>query len=119
MGLTDAVVEVFWRHGYEGASVGMLIEAMGIGIPSLYAAFANKDELFRKAVERYDEKYGKLFRTTLEEPTARRVFASLIRAAIVQATRPRRPDGCLLTSRRRRNSLRSGRRVGNGNALLA
>ena len=74
----------------------MLIEAMGIGVPSLYAAYGNKDELFRRAVERYDEKYGKLFRAALGEPTARRVFASLIRAAIVQATRPRRPDGCLL-----------------------
>ncbi|MGY8662365.1 TetR/AcrR family transcriptional regulator [Bradyrhizobium sp. UFLA05-109] len=92
----DAAVEVFWRHGYEGSSIGMLIEAMGIGVPSLYAAFGNKDELFRKAVERYDEKYGELFRAALEEPTARRVFASLIRAAIIQATRPRRPDGCLL-----------------------
>jgi AcrR family transcriptional regulator len=92
----DAAVEIFWRHGYEGSSIAMLIKAMGISIPSLYAAFGNKDELFRRAVERYDDKYGELFRSALEEPTARRVFASLIRAAIVQATRPRRPDGCLL-----------------------
>jgi len=92
----DAAVEVFWRHGYEGSSIAALNEAMGISTPSLYAAFGNKDELFRKAVERYDEKQGELFRSALEEPTARRVFECLIRAAIVQATRPRHPDGCLL-----------------------
>lgn len=92
----DAAVEVFWRNGYEGSSIAALNEAMGISTPSLYAAFGNKDELFRRAVERYDEKYGELFRAALEEPTARRVFEALIRAAIAQATRARHPDGCLL-----------------------
>jgi AcrR family transcriptional regulator len=92
----DAAVEVFWRHGYEGSSIAALKGAMGISTPSLYAAFGSKDELFRRAVERYDEKYGELFRAALEEPTALRVFESLIRAAIVQATRARHPDGCLL-----------------------
>lgn len=92
----DAAVEVFWRHGYEGSSIAILSEAMGINAPSLYAAFGNKDALFRSAVQRYDDKYGELFRSALEEPTARRVFERLIEAAIVQATRPRHPDGCLL-----------------------
>jgi AcrR family transcriptional regulator len=92
----DAAVEVFWRHGYEGSSIAILNEAMGITAPSLYAAFGNKDELFRRAVERYDEKYGGLFRSALEETTARRVFERLIQAAIFQATRPRHPDGCFL-----------------------
>jgi AcrR family transcriptional regulator len=92
----DAALEVFWRHGYEGSSIAGLNEAMGISTPSLYAAFGSKEELFRRAVERYDEKYGELFRAALQEPTARRVFEGLIRAAIVQATRPRCPDGCLL-----------------------
>ena len=48
----DQALEVFWRKGYEGASVSDLTEAMGINPPSLYAAFGNKEGLFRKALDR-------------------------------------------------------------------
>ena len=45
---------IFWRDGYEGASLPALTKAMGINRPSLYAAFGNKETLFRKALARYD-----------------------------------------------------------------
>ncbi|MFD0516651.1 TetR/AcrR family transcriptional regulator [Paractinoplanes durhamensis] len=51
----DRAIEVFWRQGYEGASLSDLTEAMGINRPSLYAAYGNKDDLFRLAVARYAE----------------------------------------------------------------
>lgn len=44
---------VFWKQGYEGASLADLTTAMGITRTSMYAAFGNKEELFRKALERY------------------------------------------------------------------
>ncbi|WP_280301617.1 TetR/AcrR family transcriptional regulator [Nocardia abscessus] len=43
-------MEVFWEHGYEGASMSDLTTAMGINSPSLYAAFGGKEQLFRAAV---------------------------------------------------------------------
>ena len=49
----DRALEVFWRKGYEGASLAELTEAMGINRPSLYAAFGNKEALFRRAFDRY------------------------------------------------------------------
>ncbi len=36
-------MEVFRRHGYEGATIAQLTEAMGINPPSLYACFGNKE----------------------------------------------------------------------------
>jgi AcrR family transcriptional regulator len=51
----DRAIAVFWRKGYEGASLRDLTRAMGINRPSLYAAFGNKQELFRRALDRYDE----------------------------------------------------------------
>src|ERR1700761_2872773 len=50
----DRAMTVFWRKGYEGASLAELTEAMGINPPSLYAAFGNKEGLFRAVLERYD-----------------------------------------------------------------
>lgn len=38
----DEAMEVFWRHGYEGATIAQLTDAMGINPPSLYAAFGSK-----------------------------------------------------------------------------
>ena len=49
----DRALDVFWRKGYEGATLCDLTAAMGINPPSLYAAFGNKEGLFRKALDRY------------------------------------------------------------------
>jgi AcrR family transcriptional regulator len=49
----DLALQVFWRKGYEGASMADLTQTMGITKPSLYSAFGNKEELFRKALDRY------------------------------------------------------------------
>ena len=51
----DRALRVFWRKGYEGASLPDLTRAMGINRPSLYAAFGSKAGLFRKAIDRYIE----------------------------------------------------------------
>eukprot|EP01037_Dinobryon_pediforme_P037513 gene37513-45029_t len=45
---------VFWRNGYEAASMTELTSAMGITKPSLYAAFGNKEQLFHKALDLYE-----------------------------------------------------------------
>ena len=48
----DSALQVFWRKGYEGASLSDLTKAMGINRPSLYAAFGDKEALFRKVLDR-------------------------------------------------------------------
>lgn len=50
-------LEVFWRRGYEPASVTELCTAMGVNAPSLYAAFGSKSDLFLEAVSFYEERY--------------------------------------------------------------
>ena len=47
---------VFWRQGYEGASMADLTKAMGINPPSLYACFGSKEGLFKAVLERYDQR---------------------------------------------------------------
>lgn len=92
----DAALMQFWRHGYEGTSLAVLSEAMGINMPSLYAAFGSKEDLFRRAVDRYLEKPASYLPMALEEPTARAATAKLFRGAIDMVANPHHPDGCLL-----------------------
>lgn len=91
----DRALEVFWRKGYEGASMTELTEAMGINRPSLYAAFGNKEDLFRKALDRYAAGPAAYAYQSLNEPTARAVVERLLRGAADALTDPRYPHGCL------------------------
>jgi AcrR family transcriptional regulator len=91
----ERAVEVFWRRGYEGTSLSDLTEAMGINRPSLYAAFGNKQELFRKVLDRYLEKHSPFVAEALELPTARAVVERLLFGFADSLTAPRRPRGCL------------------------
>ncbi|HVA49732.1 MAG TPA: TetR/AcrR family transcriptional regulator [Pirellulales bacterium] len=92
----DAALMLFWRHGYEGTSLAALTEAMGINVPSLYAAFGNKESLFRKALDRYLQRPASYLPKALAEPTARRAAERLFQGAIDMVMKRRHPDGCLL-----------------------
>jgi AcrR family transcriptional regulator len=91
----DRAMTVFWSKGYDGASISDLTEAMGINRPSLYAAYGNKEELFRKALERYGEGPSSYERAALAQPTAREVAEGLLRGAADVQTDPKTPAGCL------------------------
>lgn len=69
----DDAMEVFWRHGYDGASLAMLTKAMGIKPPSLYAAFGSKEGLLKAALDRYAQRRSEHMRYVLAGPTARDV----------------------------------------------
>ncbi|HEY2756819.1 MAG TPA: TetR/AcrR family transcriptional regulator [Pseudolabrys sp.] len=87
---------VFQRKGYEGSSIAELTEAMGINPPSLYAAFGSKEELFRKALDRYVGIREDFSREAFSAPNAREVVEKLLRGTADQLTDPQSPPGCLL-----------------------
>ena len=93
--LTEAL-RVFWQKGYEGTSLTDLTEAMGITRPSLYAAFGNKESLFRKALDLYEREKLAYIGQALEQPTAREVAEFMMRGAVENATGgDGGPHGCL------------------------
>ena len=90
-----AALRVFWSKGYEGASMTDLTEAMGITRPSLYAAFGNKESLFRKALDLYEREKLCYMGRALEAPTARGVAERLLLGALDNQTSRDDPRGCL------------------------
>ena len=92
----DAALRVFWGKGYDGASLSDLTEAMGINKPSLYAAFGDKQELFRKVVERYVRQQSILWEAAFRGPSARMGLERILNAAADFLTSAQNPHGCLL-----------------------
>jgi AcrR family transcriptional regulator len=90
-------MRVFWTRGYEGASISDLKAAMGIGSPSLYAAFGSKEELFREAVELYQATEGSENWCSLQAaPTAREGIEGVLYATAKAFSRADMPTGCLV-----------------------
>lgn len=94
----DRAMTVFWRKGYEGASLADLTEAMGINPPSLYAAFGNKEELFKAVLERYDDRRKEIMERVLAAPDPKMVARLYLEgvAGFAVDTSGRNPPGCLL-----------------------
>jgi AcrR family transcriptional regulator len=91
----DRALEVFWRKGYEGATICDLTAAMGINPPSLYAAFGNKEGLFRKALDRYWAERKMLWDKAFAAPTAREMAETLLYGTAQFLSEPYHPRGCL------------------------
>jgi AcrR family transcriptional regulator len=83
----ERAMQVFWARGYDGTSLTDLTGAMGITKSSMYAAFGNKEQLFRKAVKRYAEGPASYATRALHEPTARGVAEAFLRGASRAARR--------------------------------
>lgn len=92
-------MRLFWRHGYEGVSIGDLIEVIGIAPPSLYAAFGSKAELFREALQRYERHAGSFDLAAFDEAgTLGEAVRRTLRTAVAAVTDPERERGCMISS---------------------
>jgi AcrR family transcriptional regulator len=91
----DAALAVFWRLGYEGASMSDLTCAMGMGKPSVYATFGNKEALFEKALDLYVREKLAYMNSALTASTARGVAERMLRGALDMQLSTQNPKGCL------------------------
>ena len=92
-------LEVFWRYGFQAASLADLTEAMGLSKPSLYAAFGDKESLYLQALERYVAlqvtQQAAIFDT---EQDARQALEKFLRAMATLLADPTLPCGCLVVN---------------------
>ncbi len=95
----DAATLLFWEHGYEGASLKMLTETMGINPPSLYKAFGSKEDLFFSCIDYYNDSYGSFLAEAFARATSASELVRLIlHGAADHYARPDFPGGCLTIS---------------------
>jgi len=94
----DVAMRLFWTQGYEATSIADLCSQMRITPPSLYAAFGDKQRLFRETVHRYLGGADAVVRTIEAALTARDAAHDLLTAAAIGDTGEDTPPGCLLAS---------------------
>nr|WP_157091777.1 TetR/AcrR family transcriptional regulator [Methylobacterium nodulans] len=94
-------MRLFWHKGYAATSISDLTETMGIGSPSLYAAFGSKEALYAEALRHYGEQYEpRVWGNFAAAATARDAVEALLMdtaAALTQACGRDDPLGCMVT----------------------
>jgi TetR/AcrR family transcriptional regulator, copper-responsive repressor len=94
----EKAMTVFWRHGYEGASLGRLQEATGLTPPSIYNAFRSKEGLYEACLDHYAGSVGARHTATLSRPASRQGVRAFLLAAAREFTDPGRPPGCMIST---------------------
>lgn len=90
-------LQVFWKRGYEPASIAELCKAMQIKPPSLYATFGNKAKLFLEAVQYYEKTYWDApARAFMAEPDLRSGIDTFFRKSARILVSPDSPCGCMV-----------------------
>ncbi len=94
-----AVEDVFWLKGFEGTSYADLMAATGLGKGSLYAAYGNKEALYRHAlslyIDREVEQGCKLMEST-ETASGKDLVAAFLDQVIDAVTIHNDRRGCFL-----------------------
>ncbi|SRR6266496_3674351 len=94
----DKAMAVFWQRGYADASLDLLGAATGLGRGSLYGAFGGKDELFRRALDRYSATYGARYEDALTAHSGDpvRAIEAFFEVILARIGDPAVPKGCLI-----------------------
>lgn len=96
-----AATRLFWQKGYAATSISDLTEAMGIGSPSLYAAFGSKEALYGEALRYYGESFEeRVWGNFAKAGTAREAIDAFLTdsaAALTGSAGRVEPLGCMVT----------------------
>ncbi|MDG2533154.1 TetR/AcrR family transcriptional regulator [Sphingomonas sp. HITSZ_GF] len=91
---------LFWQQSYEATSIADLTAAMGIGAPSLYAAFGSKEALYLEALRHYADNYdAQVWGGFRAAGTARAAVQAYLldSAAALTGALGDQPLGCMVT----------------------
>ncbi len=90
--------DLFWRCGYEGTSLSDLVTALGIASARIYKAFGSKEQLFKEAIQYYEQHEGGFAERALAEPDIETAIRSMLNSAVSLYAQPGHPLGCMVVS---------------------
>ena len=94
----EKAMRSFWREGYEGASMAILLRDMGISRQSLYDTYGDKRTLFLRALNLYiDREIGALLDELAAPPPMRPQLLKVITHFRAMADE-KEPCGCFLAN---------------------
>ena len=94
----DRSLLLFWEKGFQKTSLDEIAEAVGVKKPSLYAAFGDKEMLFRKVLQRYSAKLSEPIQALDRYDDIRDAIEAFIELGITAGCGQGHPRGCLLAS---------------------
>lgn len=93
----DQAMHVFWKKGFDSASITDLLQGTGLNKGSLYNAFGGKRQLFARTLEKYDREHRQRLLAKLEaldDPVA--AIDGFLNATVESSLADPERKGCFL-----------------------
>ncbi|MEM9052338.1 MAG: TetR/AcrR family transcriptional regulator [Bacteroidota bacterium] len=95
----DRAVDLFWKQGYAATSVQDIVNHLGINRASLYDTYGDKEQLFRKAIEKYCSVNGQSISDFLDaQANVREGIQNLFDRAINESFSDEDRKGCFVVN---------------------
>lgn len=94
----DKATRVFWEKGFEGTSIQDLVAATGLHRGSLYGAFGDKEQLFLRGMDHYNEQVAGPLIDALDHVDPRVALARFFGETLARLEDAQLPPGCLNTN---------------------
>ena len=89
----------FWKKGYQATSLDELTTSMGITRSSMYAAFGDKEQLFLKTIDFYQQRFSQRIGLALSEDIdTKSAIALMLQRTLELHTDPALPRGCFIVN---------------------
>lgn len=93
-----AATRLFWLRGYGGTPMSELLDAMGMGGGSFYAAYGSKAQLFEQILGDYVESSVTMFKTSGGDAEGLDAIRAFLNRSLVDLPDRDRRKGCLLVN---------------------
>ncbi|MBF4507972.1 TetR/AcrR family transcriptional regulator [Flavobacterium sp. JLP] len=95
----DKAVEIFWHKGYNGTSAQDLVTHLGLSRSSLYDTFGDKQKLFVKALNKYqNDNYVKVKEMLDTSTNIKETLTVIFKLAVVESLEDRITKGCFMVN---------------------
>lgn len=94
----DRAMILFWRQGYSATSLSQLLDCMGIGRSSFYAAFGDKRSLFCECLELFYQRTRRIMEQAWDRHRSPAAFAEFFEQTLFQVPRRRVQRGCMMVN---------------------